>query len=224
VNIITYETGRVTLLFPLEETLPLSGLDERAIVEKIKSRYNFAARLDPAITNDEKDKSGLRFSAGFLSGGYEKISITEFSIYSDGIVINAKNTENAELFLEDVLDWMRDENSFRDFITPPRRRFLSQLVVEFDRPMSGLISAFEDINAMLSESLEEIYGEGIYFELGRIDLEFDKTSKNASMVVPKFYIERRLGIPYERERYYCGAPFKTHTHIEILRKIEGGLP
>jgi hypothetical protein len=221
VNIITYEVGRVTLLFPLEETIPLGGVNEKEIVEKIISRYNFASRADHLITKEDKDKSGLRFLNGILlREDGEKINIVDFAIYTDGIVINAKSTDNAVHFLEDVLKWMREENSFREFITPPKRRFLSQIVVEFDRPMAGIISLYHDINGMLSHALEEIYEEKISYGLGKLEFEFDKTSRNASMIVPKFYIERRFGVSYERERYYCGAPFKTQTHIEILQEIE----
>lgn len=59
--------------------------------------------------------------------------------------------------------------------------------------------------------------------LARIDFEYDKVAEKSALVVPKFIIERRQGISFERERYFCSAPMRTRDHVDILEKIEKNL-
>jgi hypothetical protein len=35
-----------------------------------------------------------------------------------------------------------------------------------------------------------------------------------------FLIERRVGSPYEANRYFCSAPMHTNDHTRVLEEIE----
>jgi hypothetical protein len=107
-RIIVFESARVTKLFPLEETVPLGGGDTREILNKIKSRYDFARAPDPAnITREEIVKNGYRFESGRFAFHNEWVSITNLSIYSDGIVANASRTEHAEYLVDGLISFAR---------------------------------------------------------------------------------------------------------------------
>jgi len=223
-KIIAYETSRLTVLFPYEEVVPLAGVNDREIIEKVAARYNFLK--SPSLVGEEVAKSGYKFEAGqfTVKGSAERIS--DFSIFRDGIVINSTKTENSEALLDDAIEYMKSEFSYRDFITPPRRYFQSQIVVEFSKSPDKLITLFAEISAVVSEPLKEIYGMDVPMKLGRLDFAADKLklSVPAPATVHNFIIERRVGVPFENERFFCSAAMRTATHVSVLEKIEAMLP
>jgi hypothetical protein len=219
-RIIAFETCRVTELFPFEEVIPLGGVSDLDIAEKIKAKYSFVK--GPELTTDEIAKSGYKFETGKFLFESTTTRITDFAVYRDGIVINAAKTDVAEAFLEDVTEFMKKEFSFRDFMTPPRRYFQSQLVVEFDRSPEKLIKSLYTIASAISEPLTEIYGSEIPMKFARLDFDADKTelSLRSPAAVHRFIMERRINMPFEKERFFCSAPMRTNTHIATLEKIE----
>lgn len=218
-KIIAYELCRVTMLFPLEEVIPLGGVNDPNVIDKIRERYHFT-RV-PELKSEEIAKNGYKFESGHFQFRSSTVRIVDFALYRDGIVINGIKTDGVEAFLEDVISYMKKEFSFRDFITKPRRYFQSQIVVEFDRSPAKLIRSIEKITAAISGRLKKIYEMEIPMEFGRIDFDFDKTASRAPAAVQRFIIERRTGIPFEKERYFCAAPMRTDEHEEVLREIEG---
>lgn len=221
-KIIAYETSRLTILFPYEEVTPLVGLNDRDIIEKVASRYKFLK--SPNLIGDETSKSGFRFEHGQITLGNAIERINDFSIYRDGVVINAPKTDISEALFADISSFMKDEFSFRDPVTRPRKYFQSQIVVEFERSPERLITSFDEIVAIVSEPLKEIYSADVPMQLARIDLGADKAKLSTTMTVQAFIIERRTGVSFEKERYFCSAPMPTATHIAVLEKIEKRIP
>jgi hypothetical protein len=219
VRIINYDSGRVTCLFPLEEVTPITGINDREIIAAITSRYHFLK--SPDLAKDDIAKDGYKFGSGQHPFGAILFRINDFSIYRDGLVINATATDGAEAFLDDVIQFMQERFDFRDFETEPRRYFQSQLVVEFDRSPARLLTALDDLSYTISGPLEDIYRMDIPMQFARLDFDFDKMSKHpAPAVVQRFIIERRAGVPFESERYFCAAPMRTGDHIQVLERIE----
>src|SRR5215469_3237065 len=127
-RIIAYETSRLTVLFPYEEVVPLAGLNDRDIVDKVAARYKFLKI--PNLVSDETSKQGFKFEHGQITLNNAIERIIDFSIYRDGVVINAPKTDISEALLDDITGYMKDEFSYRDPITRPHRYFQSQIVVE----------------------------------------------------------------------------------------------
>jgi hypothetical protein len=219
-RVINYDASRVTCLFPLEEVIPLSGIDDREMIASVSSRYKFLKSPDLAKENIAKD--GFKFGSGQFSFQSSVFRVNEFSIFRDGLVVNAATTDGSEAFLDDVISYMKSAFSFRDFETPPRRYFQSQIIVEFDRSPENLIKSLNKIATAISFPLEQIYGMEIPMRFARLDFEFDKILKPtpASAVVQRFIIERRQGIPFAKERYFCAAPVRTAEHEKVLLEIE----
>jgi hypothetical protein len=218
-RIISYDSARVTSLFPLEEISPKRS-NIYNIVEKIGGRYSFAKRPDFSLPRTELDKTGLRFESGSFRFGDSDTPISDCTAFSDGIVINAQTTEVAEAFWNDLSDWLRKENNFRDFTITPTLRFISQLVVEFDGSINNILIEYGNISSIVSDAVSEIYEDKIEMEFARFDLDFDKIGRKSHHVIPKFSIERRVNVAFERSRYMCNAPIRTRNHVEILEKIE----
>jgi hypothetical protein len=221
VKVIAYELARATALFPLEETLPLNGADGREILAKIKDRYNFAKATDPAVTTREEiAKSGYKFETGVISRNNTNTSILDLAVYSDGIVANASKTDDAEFVIRDLIEFCHKELGFREPITAPGFFYLSQIVVEFERPLDRLISSFKSIAEAISKNLPSSLNLSNAPDFTRLDLSWDKKVLPPGMAMPRFIIERRNNIPFEKERYFCGAPLKTEAHLQVLEDIE----
>jgi hypothetical protein len=218
--VINYESSRVTMLFPLEELLPLSGINDREIITAVTNKYKFLR--SPDLAKDDISKDGYKFGSGQFQFHESIFRINEFSIFRDGLVVNAAVTDGSEVFLDDVISFMKEEFSFRDFKTKPRRYFQSQIVVEFERSPERLLKSLERLSAIISAPLEKIYETEIPMRFARLDFDFDKLSKQtpAPATVQRFIIERRAGISFDNERYFCAAPMRTGEHETALKQIE----
>jgi hypothetical protein len=219
-RIIAYDNSRVTMLFPLEEVSPLGGASGPAIFDAIGKRYSFAKRPNLSAPRDELEKTGYKFELGSIITSEKEITIGELAIFGDGIVVGAVTTDDAEVLIDNLIEYIKSEHKFRDFNTLPIRRFVSQIVVEFERPLSSLMDAYNTIAAAISGKLEAVYETKIPLGLGKIEVQFDKLLEQSSLIVPNFTIERRVGIPFNKERYYCSAPLRTRDHLEVLGQIE----
>jgi hypothetical protein len=222
-RVIAFDTARVTVLFPIEEVMPLGGVIAPDTVNEVISRYNFAKGPDLGLSREELQKIGLKFENGQYNVQGQTAPIVSFVIFLDGVVIDASKTDDAEEFWDDLCKWLIAQKKFRDFTISPARRFVSQIVTEFDTPLSKLINGFDDLTRLVSDRMAPIYDAQIKLGLARVDLEFDRLSERSSLIIPRFIIERRANIEFSRERYYCSAPLRTKNHVEVLQQIEGAI-
>lgn len=220
-KIISYESSRVTILFPLEEVLPLSGVNGPAIFTEIQNRYGFLKAPDPAISREEATKVGYKFGIGQISSHAKINAVAEFSIYTDGIVAEAKTSEIAEAFLEDIIRFLQSDLKFRPFSSKPKRFFYSQMVVEFEKPLAQLLHSFEKISDAISRHLTQQFELYVPMSFARLDFQAEKSL--VPEPTPKFIIERRAGISFDRERYYSSAPMRTADHTAVLQEIESSI-
>lgn len=218
-KVIAYETCKIVMLFQLEEVVPLGGVSDPDVIAKIAARYRFTK--EPDLKLEELAKSGYKFELGNFMFHDANVRIVDFSLFHDGIVLNATRSDGAEAFLDDIISYMKSEFSFRDFITQPRKYFQSQMVVEFDKSPARLIRPLEGITAALSKLLADTYSVKVPTDFFRLDFDFDRTKNLVPNSIQKVIIERRIGIPFEKERYFCAAPLRTADHEAFLREIEG---
>jgi hypothetical protein len=219
-KIISYDSSRVTLLFPLEEIVPLAGINNQLLIEEIRSRYEFARSPDLGLPRAELDKTGIKFENGIHKAKDEYAQIVDFSAYPDGIVINSKTTDGAESFLEDLICFLKTKHRFREFITEPKIRFISQIVVEFDSKLSKLMPKYQAISDLINTHISRIYGDITSSKIARLEIEFEGSNKGIGSPIPRFSLEQRVGTSFDVERYYCSAPIRTQDHVEVLEQIE----
>jgi hypothetical protein len=198
-------------------------VDGVLILEAITQRYNFRKGPDINLPKSEVDKIGLRFEFGSFEIAGILHNISDCTIFADGMVINTKNTDDADAFWDDLTNWLRAENYIRDFAEAPVLRYVSQIVAEFEHRMSQIMPSFDRISGLISDKLTQIYKTDVLVEMARFDFEYDKITAQSSLNVPRFIIERRQGIPFTRERYFCSAPMRTPDHLNILQEIENEL-
>jgi hypothetical protein len=127
-NIINYETGRVTWLFPIEEFGRLGGTLAQPLVTAIAERYRFE-QLPKSLLPADINKEGIKFVFGQFEFEGRLTHIGEFTIYNDGVAAVSNMTERSEAFLVDVVDWLQNKFEFRPIISPIKKINLSTLIV-----------------------------------------------------------------------------------------------
>jgi hypothetical protein len=218
-KIISFETARVTWLLPLEEFAPPAGANSPSILSLIAQRYGFT--IVPKITTREDlNKNGLVFGMGNFQHGDQQFVVTDFGVYSDGLVAVADKTEWAEAFLEDVTAWVKNDFGFRDVSSGVRKLYSSTIVVDFESSPSTLVKQFKRIADFISDRTVTMTPSRKRMSFGRLDFEIDKEALGNQVAIPKFTIERRAGIGFSQERYFSAAPMTTTHHLETLEEVE----
>jgi hypothetical protein len=220
VRLIAVETGRATWLFPLEEIAPLEPLDRGQLTAALVERYGFKVFPASNATAEEINKNGAKFQNGFFSFNGKRANVAELAVFNDGIVVNSNSTESASAFIEDLINFVRSNFRFRDFTSRVSRILVSQVVVEFDTRLAALVPLFEKIVALINKETDQLYETPASMDFGRIDFLFDKEKANVDHAAPRFLIERRAGVPFSQERYYCSASMHSDSHLRILKEIE----
>jgi hypothetical protein len=216
-KVVSFESARVTWLFPLEEFAPAAGANSLSMLTLIAQRYGFS--IVPTITTREDlNKNGLVFGMGRFQHNGQTFVVTDFGVYNDGLAAVAQKSEWAEAFLEDVTSWVKNEFDFREVAV--RKLYSSSIIVDFETPPSRLIKNFKRIADFISDRTVTIVADRKQMEFARLDFEVDRNTIAGQVMIPKFAIERRSGINFAQERYYSNAPMRTADHIETLEEIE----
>lgn len=217
-EIVSFDTGRVTWLFPTEEFVPLAGADGMSIIHKIAERYEF--RNPPANpTREEIDKNGLRFSAGVFEFEGKRAAISEFVLYNDGIVAVANTTERSSAFLNDIVEFVISKFQFRRPISPIKKVYVSIITVEFDNSVASLFDKYAGLMSLVAGYLNAPLGTLHRVAVTRLDFSLDDASVSLS-ARPKLILESRASVPLARRRYFSNAALHTKDHLELLGKIE----
>ncbi len=217
-RVVSFETGKATLLVHLEEMLPLDGYDSRVIFDSIVERYNFS--IGPDFSVSRESQSGFRFEMGTFDLKGKAIEIGGLIVFADGIVAAASTTDYAEAFLHDLIDWLRQRMGFRSPRSEPRRLFLSNIVFDLDRSMDVLIPKHTKLSKDIHKSVSKHFATDQSPRLSKIEFDFDDSSNSSGVKISGFTIERRAGVPFEVDRYFSSAPLRTQEHISLLETIE----
>jgi hypothetical protein len=166
------------------------------------------------------DASRVSFGMGRFEFDGSKFMVMDFIVYNDGLVAVAEKTEWAEAFLENVVSWVKSEFGFREISSGIRKLYGSTLIVDFERPLSRLLSDYNQIAELISSRSITIMPHPHPMQFSRLEFEVDKATLEGQTALPKFILERRGGVPFSQERYYAVAPMHTADHIDVLTEIE----
>jgi hypothetical protein len=215
-KLIATEGGRVLDLVPLEELRPPNGIYIPDFIQKLYARYGFSS---PSPSLADAVATGVKFEHGKFDIDGTTHVIKELSIYSDGLIGDCFNTHIADLLLDDFLTWGTETYKFRPRQTPLRRTYTSAIIVQFEKLVEPALGKLARLTTVLSNSLKSAYGWNYQYNLVRLNFQVDPTTIPA-LRSTQFFIERKLGAPYEENRYYSVAPFRTEEHIRILEAVE----
>jgi hypothetical protein len=217
-KIVSYDNGRATWLFPLEEFAPAAGSNSASVISAIANRYGFA-QVPTITTQESMAKNGLPFGMGQFEINDTRFTVTDFLVYNDGIVAVAEKTEWAEAFLADVTFWVK-QFGFREIFSGIRKLYASTVVVDFETPLSRLLTGYEAISELITSRTVTIMPERKQMQFARLDFEVDRTTLAGQLALPKFILERRAAVSFTQERYFSTGPMHTTDHIVVLEEIE----
>lgn len=204
---------------PQEEYQPETGVYPHDLWELVKTTYGFHTYPQwqpntppPAITEFQMG----RFSANEHSSVIHRLIMTV-----DGDIAMATNTEQANLFIDDLMRLLDENLGYRLRTGKVTKSFVSNLVVEFDK---GLEDFFEPISRIMS-AINYARPEKKRLNIKRLgfgEMDVVPPPTDPLVIIEKadFVIERRAGRPFEENRYFCTAPMATEDHIRVLERIE----
>jgi hypothetical protein len=188
------------------------------LIEAVKNKYGFTKAPGP--------NEPLDFQLGKLPEGNRVITVEQFvltfltQVTSLGAATRT-STDDADFFLEHLIEWASKEFSL-DSTRPFPPAYHSQVEFSFDKPLS---SRFEEVRGIGRAITNIVKGYGLKqcpeFEFGGFSMHFDPDEPALPKPVPTpFAIERRVGSPYEENKYFSQAPLKTQDHKAILEQLE----
>jgi hypothetical protein len=218
-KIISFDSARVTRLFPLEEFAPASGANSPSVLTHIAERYGFN-NIPNITTREDVNKNGLVFGMGHFQYDGQPFVISDFAIYTDGLAAVAERSEWSDAFLDDITSWVKSEFGFRDISSGIRTLYSSTVVVDFDTSPLKLLRSFERIAELITSRTVTIVPGRQQMKFARLDFEIDKNDLPGQAAGSKFVIERRAHIGFDQERYFSSAPMRTGDHLAVLEEIE----
>jgi hypothetical protein len=218
-NLVSYEFGQALQFIRMDEVRPFSGLYLPDVIRIVAERYRFiTVPTDIATANT----TGVKFGTGVISLAERQIAVTSLGIFNDGLLVETKNTEDADLVTDDLIRWAVATLGFREPQTHIPRRYGSHLVVDFDASIDRFLSNFGLFAGLIESAVKAALGTEIETHVTRFAIGADPLD-GLPAIATTFFIELRVNTPFAEKRYFSGAPLTSDAHLELLAKIEKAL-
>lgn len=220
-KVILAALGMVSVRVAGDDVVPERGLLQRDLVQFVGDLYGFAIRPNIPPNVPPQAFPILTFQQGRFVHTDGIFPIQQLVILQNGDLVAAANTDIAELVMNDYIEHLSSQLGFRYRDIPQTRYFSSTLVVEFDEGFGNRIAELQSIFEILTREMPSL---GNVYYLRSVD--FGYNDPLTTLTTPEdldrvgFKIERRLGEPYNRNRFFCNAATKTSEHIRLLELIE----
>ena len=214
-KIIVNELGRAQQPLIPDEVRSIDGYYLPEAKRLISDRYGFSQ----TPSDEDMRTSGGIFRGGRLVSGAKKINVGEIGVFSDNVYATAQDTMTADFIVDDLITWSEQAIGLRPPVTKIPRKYDNAVVVEFEANIERHFGIFKELTRSYSNMLASLYNEVVGVSMCRIDFGFDSLEHKLSLST-RFTIERRVGIPFSSNRYYCAAPLKTDMHVALLEQFE----
>ena len=222
-NVKSYVLGEVAVFVNADELLPQRTIDMPASLAALAQQYRFAVSPQPSDPVEKIRDRGLRFEKGrFKLKGDEK-NIQDFALWSDGLLVTAFTTDDAEAFLEDCLTWGKEQLGLRLTLSDLRlRKYRSQVVVESDQALTRMATSFDSIcnayNLLLRTTYDQEFPKT---QVESITMNFDRAVAPAAFQnFSPFVIEKRENHRHTDNVFFSSAPLRTPDHVQLLETFE----
>lgn len=213
-KLVSIQSARTVWLVPLNQINP-RGRNILPLVIALIERYKFEKRPDAKSLTEVPTK--IHFEVGSFVGADGYPIYVSLSVHDDGLVVETRSsTLDAERFLQDMFLWLA-----QDYQLPAaselsiRRRYMSEVIVQLDRP----INVFNEKFAGFALSLESGLGENQSKPMSLVNLSF-ATDPGETNQQQTLRIERAGGTPFYENKFYSAAPIHTHEHLRLLERFE----
>lgn len=208
-NIISFLEGTVVLNASWEEVRPVAGAPYGAVIDLLRNRYSFQS-VGTSATSQQAN-----LMTPFLQAGeFDKESIAQVDFQPANIVVTCSKTTTALNFIDDMMEFLRDNLGFR---VPPKNRqktYRSTIISDMGFNVAHTLGKWKEIEALLNKlrgpSDLSMKLAGINF-IGMSGARYDPNVR--------FVFEQRLPAPDGAEWIFTHAPLRTEDHEKLLSKI-----
>jgi hypothetical protein len=202
----------------IEEYQPERGVVQKELIDLVRSKYEF--QTFPNTTPGTGPLPIITFVGGKFASNGDSFAITQLAMTQEGDVVVAVTTEQAALVLDDLVKLLDDNLGFRLKTAHKIKRYLSNIVVEFDQGLEECIAQLSEIGNAINRLRPGLQA----FSIKRLAFGAEAVTQTndplAAIEMADFLIERRQGSRYEANRYFCSAPMTTRDHLRALEEIE----
>lgn len=211
-NFISSENGQALQLIVMDEVRPVKGggLFLPDFISRVMDRYRFLS-----TSNQTDPTQPFKFQTGVVELDGEAIPITSLEIYNDGIIVNSRNTEDADKIMDEFFEWALAEFHLREPTTEIPRTYQSRVVVAFDRSLNTFLNHFVAIKDVLTKAFD---ADGV--DLNVVRLTIGPHPPGTLPYKSTWAIEARTIGPFVPNRYFSAAPLSTPAHLEMLAELE----
>lgn len=215
-QLLSVGVARSVWLFDLNELNPSGKSLFPEILLWVGEKYSFQTFPKALSDVDEKTKAYL-FKMGNFHTQEGAVNVN-LSFYNDGLVAESwASTTKTDEFLEDMLRSASQKYglSYRSDLIRSKR-YVSELNVRLDAQMDSVNSRI----AKFCEILNSLFRAHHLppFELSGMIFGLDSS---ASAYKPHaFQVERKLGAPFDENRFWSQSSFSTSDHLLALNEFE----
>ena len=220
-KLVATESGRTLQLLVHDEIRPLRGYDLPTMFQKVAARYGFLKA--PNAIEGFSQATGARFENGRFQapGGSGEIPIPELSLFNDGIIAAAADTNLASLIINEVLEWLISIEAIRRPETVRPQTHTSTLVVQFEKRASDKLDSLLTITTRFGNAVLEHRGSGYATHFDRLGFAAESDAGPQSRLL--FSLERRKNGTPVQDRFWSTAPLPYASHVALLEEIEADL-
>jgi hypothetical protein len=189
--------------------------------QKVAVRYGFLKT--PNAMEGFSPAIGARFENGRFPapGGLGEIPIAELSLFNDGIIVTAADTNLASLFANEALEWLISIGAIRRPETVRPQTHTSTLVVQFEKRASDKLDSLLAIATRFDNAVLEHRGSGYATHFDRLGFAAEPDAGPQSRLL--FSLERRKNGTPIQDRFWPTAPLPYGSHMALLEEIEADL-
>jgi hypothetical protein len=193
------------------------------VIAAVAEHYRFVefptelSKIIPHGDTQAESPAVFRHGKVYIEG--RPLVIDELQIFQNGTIASTPgNTTDSDLITEEVFRWASEH--FQLEFKPIRPlTHLSQLEIQFERPLPDLLSPLKEIGAAINKAIDPFWEAMPPYELINLHFGMDPTRApkiNSGM----FKIERRAEMPFEQGIYFCEAQMSTDNHLNVLTRFE----
>jgi hypothetical protein len=219
VKVLSVKEGRSFWLMRLEDLNP-RGKYMLPFLDAIATRYGFLDYTKPTEI-DLKDPKPFIFTRGRFHNKLDEPIGVGLDIWQDGLIAHTQSsTDDADAFLDDLLNWIVTEFGLVPYEQLPRSRlYLSELWVRPDKALVSLNPKLQGLVDHINSLVKEFSNKALVFDVGAIAIWNDRTIAPNNFFSP-FRFEKSEVAPFAENRYYSVAPVRTTDHIILLDELE----
>jgi hypothetical protein len=204
----------------MEEVVPEKVPPISVLTQFIASTYSFVSF--PVIRPGTDLPATLNFAGGGFPEKGNQFSITQLIMSGEADLAVTSSAHQSDLFLNHLTAALSENFGYRFQSTRITKTYVSNIVVEFDRGIEEYLSKLSRMETAIHKARDPNLPRLRFKRLGfgAKGGAVPESDPFTAVQEAEFLIERRAGIPFNQNRYFCSAPMITADHIRTLEEVE----